>query len=172
MLALYLATVLAAPEVDPGSSVEPITLAEAKKHLRVDSSADNALIEDAIVSAREWVEGYTGVLLTRRTVTERISAFADHTKLRAWPIAAGLPLTLVYRDTADDEDAGQTLLRTAGADATSTLYSFEVTLADGAKRYFEGRVFGYPESVDGADTILMATPTIEIDTAVVKVAAP
>ena len=100
MLALYLATILAAPAVDPGPSAEPITLAEAKKHLRVDSSADNALIEDAIVSAREWVEGYTGVLLTRRVVTERISAFADHTKLRAWPIAAGLPLTLVYRDTA------------------------------------------------------------------------
>ena len=71
----------------------------------------------------------------------------------------------------DDADAGQTLLRTAGADATSKLYSFKVTLADGAKRFFQGRVFGYPETIDGADTILMAMPTIEIDTAIVKVAA-
>lgn len=71
----------------------------------------------------------------------------------------------------DDEDAGQTLLRTAGADETSTLYSFKVTYPDGAKRFFQGRVFGYPETTDGADTIIMATPTIEIDTKIVKVAA-
>lgn len=72
----------------------------------------------------------------------------------------------------DDDDAGQTLLRTAADDATSTLYSFKVTLPDGALRYFQGRVFGYPENVQGADTIVMANPTIEIDTKPVKVAAP
>ncbi|MDF0540784.1 hypothetical protein PX699_00380 [Sphingobium sp. H39-3-25] len=72
----------------------------------------------------------------------------------------------------NDADAGQTLMRTAGDDATSKLYSFKVTYADGAIRYFQGRVFGYPETTDGADTILMAAPTIEISTKVVKVAAP
>lgn len=72
----------------------------------------------------------------------------------------------------DDEDAGQTILRTAADDATSKLYSFKVTLADGAVRYFQGRVFGYPENVDGADSIIMANPTIEIDTPIIKVAAP
>lgn len=71
----------------------------------------------------------------------------------------------------DDADAGQSILRTASADATSTLYTFRITLADGAKRYFQGRVFGYPETVDGADTILMANPSVEIDTKIVKVAA-
>lgn len=71
----------------------------------------------------------------------------------------------------DPADAGQTLLRTA-ADALTALYAFRVTYADGAKRYFQGRVFGYPETVDGADSILMANPTIEINTAIVKVAGP
>lgn len=70
----------------------------------------------------------------------------------------------------DEADAGQTLLRTAANDLV-TLYSFKVTYPDGAKRFFQGRVFGYPETTDGADTVIMATPTVEIDTVVVKVAA-
>jgi len=71
----------------------------------------------------------------------------------------------------DEDDAGQTLLRTAADDATSTLYSFEVTYPTGSKRYFQGRVFGNPETVDGPDTILMAAPSVEICTAIVKVDA-
>jgi hypothetical protein len=71
----------------------------------------------------------------------------------------------------DDDDAGQTLLRTAAANLV-TLYSFKVTYPDGALRFFQGRVFGYPETTDGADTVIMAAPTVEIDTVVVKVAAP
>ena len=72
----------------------------------------------------------------------------------------------------DDEDAGQTLLRTAGDPENSAKYSFKVVYPDGAIRYFQGRVFGYPETVDGADSIIMANPTVEIDSVVVKVAAP
>ncbi|HET7255563.1 MAG TPA: hypothetical protein VFJ46_17540 [Xanthobacteraceae bacterium] len=69
----------------------------------------------------------------------------------------------------DDDDAGQTLLRTAADNATSALYSFKATYPSGAVRYFQGRVFGYPENIDGADTIVMAAPTIEICTKIVKV---
>jgi hypothetical protein len=70
----------------------------------------------------------------------------------------------------DDADAGQTLLRTSSDDITNKLYSFMVTYQNGAKRYFQGRTFGYPETVDGADTVLMAAPTVEICTTIVKVA--
>lgn len=67
----------------------------------------------------------------------------------------------------DDGDAGQTLLRAAAA--SNNLYSFKVTLPDASIRYFRGRTFGYPENIQGADSILMANPTVEIDTAIVKV---
>lgn len=70
-----------------------------------------------------------------------------------------------------DTDAGQTIMRTAADDATSKLYSFLVTYQNGAKRYFQGRVFGFPETTDGADSIATAAPTIEICTKIVKVAA-
>lgn len=71
----------------------------------------------------------------------------------------------------DDADAGQTLMLVAADDETQKLYSFRVTLQDGAKRYFRGRVFGSPETADGADTMLLATPTVEICTRVVRVDA-
>lgn len=71
----------------------------------------------------------------------------------------------------DKADAGQTLLRTASAPDNHALYAFKATYPNGDVRYWQGRVFGYPEMVDGADTILMANPTIEIDTAVIKVDA-
>lgn len=72
----------------------------------------------------------------------------------------------------DDEDAGQAILRTAAEPDYKAKCSWRVTLPDGAIRYFQGRVFGYPETVDGADSIIMANPTVEIDTKVVKVPAP
>lgn len=46
---------------------EPVTLTEAKLHLRVDIDADNALIATEISAARRWVEGYTGRSLVTQT---------------------------------------------------------------------------------------------------------
>lgn len=71
----------------------------------------------------------------------------------------------------DALDAGQILLQTASDDETQKLYSFRVTFPDGSARYFRGRVFGAPETADGADSMLMATPTVEICSKVVKLEA-
>lgn len=68
----------------------------------------------------------------------------------------------------DKADAGQTLLRTAAAPTNNALYSIKLILSNGDKRYFQARVFGYPETVGEATTVLMANPTLEINTAVVK----
>lgn len=68
----------------------------------------------------------------------------------------------------NEDDAGQILMRTASDDATSKIYYFEVVYPTGAKRWFGGRVFGMPENVDGADTVIMANPTVEIITDIVR----
>lgn len=68
----------------------------------------------------------------------------------------------------DKADAGQTLLRTASAPTNHALYAFCATYPNGDKRYWQARVFGYPESIDGADTVIMAAPTVEIVTPIVK----
>jgi len=39
-------------------SVEPVSLAEAKLHLRIDSENDDTLIQSLISSARQWAEDY------------------------------------------------------------------------------------------------------------------
>ena len=79
---------------------QPISLAEAKVHLRVDTTADDNLIEDSIVAAREWAEDYTGLVLTRREVTETLPAFSARMRLRAWPIVDDEPILVSYRDTS------------------------------------------------------------------------
>lgn len=54
-------------ELITAPSVEPVTLEEAKAHLRVSNSYEDDLISALIVSAREFVEGYTGRALITQT---------------------------------------------------------------------------------------------------------
>lgn len=42
-----------------GPAVEPITLAEAKDHLRLEHGLDDTYVTGLIVAAREWAEEYT-----------------------------------------------------------------------------------------------------------------
>ncbi|MEM7522567.1 MAG: head-tail connector protein [Pseudomonadota bacterium] len=49
----------------------PVTLAQAKTHLRVDFADDDAFITDAILAATDDIETYTGRYLIRRSVRAR-----------------------------------------------------------------------------------------------------
>lgn len=51
---------------------EPVTLSEAKAHLRVLSADEDAKIAAMIPRARLWVEDYTGIALVRRQFVERL----------------------------------------------------------------------------------------------------
>ena len=57
-------------------AAEPVTLAEAKAHLKVDTTADDALITSLIVAARARAEWHTG----RAIVTQSWTLWLD-----AWP---------------------------------------------------------------------------------------
>ena len=50
-------------------AVEPLTLAEAKLHVRVDSAGEDTLIESYITAARQMAEAYTGRQLITATST-------------------------------------------------------------------------------------------------------
>lgn len=59
-----------------GPGLEPVTLAEAKAHLRVDGSAEDALIQSLVVTSRLHIEAALGLAL----VTQSWAWFLDR-----WP---------------------------------------------------------------------------------------
>lgn len=60
-------------------AVEPVSLADAKEHMRIDTSDEDGLISALIVAARSHVEAVTGVTMIHQTFRQYFSA---------WPTAA------------------------------------------------------------------------------------
>ena len=69
-----------------GPSTEPLTLAEAKAHLRVTTTDDDTYITALIVAARENVEQRLGRALYTQTLLRTLDAFPDAIILRRSPI--------------------------------------------------------------------------------------
>ena len=91
-------------------AAEPISLAEAKAHLRVDTDDEDALISSLIVAARLLVERALGLAL----VTQGWSYFLD-----AWPERGCITLPLgpvqaVSAVTLHDDNGGATVLDADG----------------------------------------------------------
>lgn len=90
-----------------GPSTDPVTLAEAKAHCRVDSSDDDGLLAGYILAARHWVEGQI-----HRPIVSRMY---DYTIDYGWPcrqwITLPYPPLLAVRSVTyvDASGATQTL---------------------------------------------------------------
>lgn len=74
-------------------AVEPVTLTEAKQHLRVDTSDDDTYIEGLIAAARQWVEEYLDRALVSQQLTMRLDAFPYEFTLPRPPMATSGTLT-------------------------------------------------------------------------------
>lgn len=58
-------------------ATEPLTLSEAKQHLRIDGTDDDALITSLIKQAREWCEDYQGKKYITQTLELVLDTFPD-----------------------------------------------------------------------------------------------
>jgi len=99
-----------------GPAVEPVTLAEAKAHMRVDAAAEDTLIASLLVTSRLHVESALGLAL----ITQSWSYFLD-----AWPPGAQLPLPLRPVQSI-------AAVRLYAADSSFTTLAPETYLLDGA----------------------------------------
>lgn len=90
-------------------AVEPVTLAEAKKHLRVEHDADDALITASIVAAREWCETYLDATLIHTQWQMTLDFFPVYIRLPKPPMATAAGFTDVTLTYTTDSSTIVTL---------------------------------------------------------------
>jgi len=111
-------------------SVEPVTLAEAKSHLRVDHTDEDTLIGTLIQAAREQIDGagtYLGRCLVEQTWDLKLDWFPSNDAPITIPLAPLRSITLI--SYTDSDGAAQTLAasvyQTVGVDAHAGGYVLE-----------------------------------------------
>lgn len=87
---------------------EPITLDEARWHLRVDvfgsppESDDDAWLEGiGIPAARQWAEGYTGLVIAQQTLEVVLQAFPAYIELPVGPVRSVASITYLDADNIE-----------------------------------------------------------------------
>lgn len=68
--------------------LEPVSLAEAKAHLRLDVDDENTLLEALIKAAREWAESYCRRSFVQRTLELRMDDFPAEIRLPRGPVVS------------------------------------------------------------------------------------
>jgi len=91
-------------------AVEPVTLSEAKAHCRVDTTADDALIQGYIATAREWVEDYIDRALVTQQLVMKLDAFPAEIELPRPPMIASGTATAVTITYVTGEAGGTATL--------------------------------------------------------------
>lgn len=115
---------------------EPVTLAEAKNHLRVEHTLDDALITRLITAARQHVENITGLAIGQQ---QWRAFFDDFYRLEL----ARHPVIAIDAVRYIDPDGNAQVVPAADYQATETL-PVEVVSAPGAQ---------WPDVIDGADAV-------------------
>ncbi len=90
--------------------VEPVSLAEAKSHCRIDSDADDFYIVSLITAAREWVETYMDEALIHQQLVMRLDGFPAEIELPRPPMATSGTATAVSVTFTSDESGATAAL--------------------------------------------------------------
>lgn len=110
-------------------SVEPLTLTEAKAHLRVDFTDDDTYIDTIIKSARKVCEKYCNIVFITQTWRQNENNFGAYIDLSVSPVQS--VTTIKYYDTAEVQ---QTL-------ATA---NYQVDTLSDTGAIYEGVTLGFP----------------------------
>lgn len=94
---------------------EPIALAEAKVHCRVDHDDENDLITSLIVSARQWAENETRRRLVNTTLRLSMDCFPEVIRLPGGKVSSVTSIT--YTDTNGDSQTLSSSVYTLDSDS-------------------------------------------------------
>jgi uncharacterized phiE125 gp8 family phage protein len=95
-------------------AAEPVTLAEAKSHCRVDIADEDTLIQGYIATAREWVEDYIDRAIVGQRLMLTLDTFPSEIELPRPPmIASGTATAVVVTYVANDSGTTATLATTS-----------------------------------------------------------
>ena len=101
--------------------VEPVTITEAKAHLRVDTDDDNSYIMGLVAAARGWVEEYLDRSLVYTQWTMRMDAIPWEIELPRPPVAqAGTTTATVVTYTLETQATATLDTSTYRVDRTAT----------------------------------------------------
>jgi hypothetical protein len=123
-----------------GPAVEPLTVAEAKLHLRVDTTEDDTYIGTLITAAREWVENYLDRTLITTQLILRAAEFPTEELLYRHGDHSGLGVTgkldlprppMIASGTATAVVVTYTLADTTTATLSTALYRVDRTSTPG-----------------------------------------
>lgn len=90
-------------------AVEPISVADAKVHLRVEHDADDAVVARCIQASREWCEEYLDATLIHTQWQMSFDMFPPHIELPRPPMAVAEGFTGVTLTYTTDTQTGVTL---------------------------------------------------------------
>lgn len=130
-----------AMRVTTAPAIEPVTLSEAKLHLRVDHTADDSLITALIVAAREQAEAFTSRAFIEQTITLKFDAFPEYFRLPRPPLVS--VTSIAYLDSAG---ASQTI--------SNTLYRVDAQSEPGRVTVAYGQSWPATHDVTGAVTVV------------------
>src|SRR5690606_10296749 len=85
----YPSTVTVAP------TVEPVTVAQTKRHLRIDNDLEDDGISDLIAAARDHVERYCNARFAEQTVASECDSFCDCARLPEGPLKSVTSISYV-----------------------------------------------------------------------------
>jgi uncharacterized phiE125 gp8 family phage protein len=136
-------------------AIEPLTLAEAKAHLRVDGNDEDALITTLIAAARTYVERRTAITVGQRSYRMELSRFPDSGADIVMPTAPCAAVTSITYVKADA--TSQTL--TANTD-----YRVAFAVPPGRIRLPYSSTT-WPDTIDGAEDAVVVLFTAGYDAA-------
>lgn len=104
---------------------DPISLTEAKAHLRVTSSSEDTLIGNLVSSATSALDGHTGILGRCMVTQTWVQKFDDWSDIMRLPFPDLSTVVLTYLDASSVEQTVSSALYTTLEDARGAYVRFE-----------------------------------------------